>query len=107
MTQNDVSLFLSTISDQGIISSELLHLLNDTPLSEEFAHTLWSSFYKCLTLNPHLLFVSDKMVLVDILLRYRQDYSSKHPVFVLYFYFCSYIITLVFCCANLFRITNS
>ena len=93
-SQNNVQSFIQSIVYPDQLSSLIVSLLNSTSLvspifllcyllqNSSFAWTLWQFLSEALALEEHLLYASDLMVLIDILLRYLHDLPYSHQVLI-------------------------
>lgn len=80
LSQNNIPQFVSSIVAPGSVSSSILTLLNETSLEDDFASILWQFVQRTLKIDNHVLYCSDEMVLIDILLRRLHDLPHTHLV---------------------------
>lgn len=97
LSQNNIPQFVSSIVAPGSVSSSILNLLNETSLEEGFASILWQFVQRALKIDSHVLYCSDEMVLIDILLRYLHDLPHTHVVGFLFVISFSCTLSFIHC----------
>ena len=78
--QHDISIFIQTVKACDVVSSLLVQLLNGVSVDDAFGTILWQFLEKLLKERSEILYISDAMVLVDILVRNIQNHERSHTV---------------------------
>ena len=78
--QHQVQVFYETIQACDIVSSLLVQLLNETAINCSFGFILWQFMEKIMKEKSDVLYKSDTMVLIDILIRNIQNEDNHHQV---------------------------